>query len=341
MKVITIIDCFIKNESNQKIVESCIQKMKGLGHPIMLVSGNVVNSDLQSQVDFFFYDSRNQLFEKEDYIYTHPWHFWVNCGGFLSHNFYYSRQRHGLQVLINLFNALRLAKSCGFTHFQKVLYDMDPSQKCLDWINQIPLFCENQKKSGLCYYNDNGGENDDMEGSYLFFEIDYFLNKIPQIGSEEDYRNLVLLHKGRLEFMIVEKFLHFFLEKNGSEDVIKRSQSDFESDFDGILNGSQTSEMNFARCYEGFPIRISKIKNGSGLYVMAHNFSGTPKSRRVKSFFNDRDETVEYDVYLEPNFWSFQNFELNLKKIEVFNENGDLLYEENHDDSIQNYIEFL
>lgn len=340
MKVVTIIDCFIQNENHQRIVDSSIQKMRSVGHPILLVSANVVDRDLQPKVDFFLYDSRNQLFEREDYVYKHPWHFWINCESFFSHNFYYSRQRHGLPVLINLFNSLRLAKSLGFTHFQRILYDMNPSQKCLDWISQIPKICESQNKRGLCYYNADQGGYDDLEGGYMFFEIDYFLDKVPQVGSEEDYRRIVLENKGEMEFLIIEKFLHYFLEKGGSEDVIKGTKSDYKQEFDGILNGSQISEMNFPACYGGCPARITKIEGSETRAVMVHNFSSRVSTRKIKAFFGDSAECIEYDTILNPNFWSFKDFGPDLYKIQVFNEFDDFLYEEYNDEKVRNYLQF-
>ena len=83
MKSILILDAFITDESDENLLNNFIDSSKTIGDDILLMSNTKISKPTQDKVDYFFYDSRNQLFEKNDYDYTkHNWNFWEkfdNC----------------------------------------------------------------------------------------------------------------------------------------------------------------------------------------------------------------------------------------------------------------------
>jgi hypothetical protein len=338
MKVITILDSFISNSVIEDNTINMIDKLKSINSDILLVSANKVSEKVQSKVDYMLYDSRNQLFEKTDYQYFHPWNFWIGCGSFTSYNFYYAKQRHGLAVMVNLFNALSYAKSLGYTHFQKILYDMDINQECMNWLENVPQVCSITNKKGLVYYNLNQGDNPDMNGSYMFCEIDYFLSKIPKIGSEEDYRRNIVSSFGYLKFLIFEKFLYHFFTKNGDSELLIRNSDDYKNDFPGIVEGGQISSLNFNNEYEGAPTRITKIDGSEDLIVFTHNFTNEVKNRKIISIKGDQ-RLVFYQDLSPFGGWSYNQIDKDTDRIEVY-ESDRFLYTEENNSEVKNYIKY-
>lgn len=339
MKVVTILDSFISNSVIENNTINMIDKLKNINCDILLVSAGKVSEKVQSKVDYMLYDSRNQLFEKTDYQYFHPWNFWIGCGEFTSYNFYYSKQRHGLAVMVNLFNSLAYAKSLGYTHFQKILYDMDINQECMDWLKKIPGVCIENNKRGLVYYNLDQGDNPDMNGSYMFCEIDYFLDKIPKIECEEDYRRNITESFGYLKFLIFEKFLYHFFTKNGDNDLLIKNSDDYKNDFPGILEGGQISSLNFNSEYEGAPTRITKVEGSDNLIVFTHNFTSDPKNR-VIVVIKDNEKRYQFTQNLAPfSGWSYNSIDNNIDRIEVY-ESDRFLYTEENNSDVRNYIKY-
>lgn len=339
MKTITIVDSFISNQEIESATLNTISSLKEINCDVLLVTTNKAPESVQSKVDYLLYDSRNQLFKSDDYQYFHPWNFWITCGDFVSHNFYYSKQRHGLAVMINLFNSLVYAKNLGYTHFQKILYDIKLSSDCLNWLKEIPNVCESELKKGLIYYNDQG-DTSDVNGTYIFCEIDHFLSRVPIITCEDDYRRHMIESFGFPKFLIYEKFLYHFLLEGGNSEVLIKNQQDFENDFKGLEENGQMSILNFDEKYQGCPTRITKI-HGTGKYVIfTHNFSKNEIQRRIVVNSSDSTKNEYFQNLPCYSSWSYFNINYDFESIEVYN-GDELLYKELFSpDEIKNYIEF-
>ena len=346
MKKIIIMDFFITNKDSEDILLKTLDTFKD--EDILLVTNKSVSHDIQNKINFLLYDSRNQLFEKIDYDYTkHNWNFWKDCGGFTSYNFYLAKQPHGLPVIVNLLNAINLSKSLGYTHFQYVQYDTEYSKESLDWMIEVPNICEHLNKKGLVYYNVDKLEDlefntdmaNDMNVSYIFCEIEYFLSKIPKINNEEEYRNLIFDEFGYLRFIVVEKYIFHFFRKNGDSDLIIKTQIDYKADFNGNNEALKTSSNNFPKEYKGCPTRITKIKNSDQLTIFSHNYTSDLVLRKIRIF---KDGNY-YDMYseLEKDHWSYFSIENDIDKIEVYDGfNDEYLYTEINDDKVVNYLDF-
>lgn len=339
MKTITIVDSFISNQEIESATIDTISSLKEINCDVLLVTTNKIPESVQSKVDYLLYDSRNQLFESDDYKYFHPWNFWIDCGNFISHNFYYSKQRHGLAVMINLFNSLVYAKNLGYTHFQKILYDIKLTDNCLRWLKEIPGFCSSEQKKGLIYYNDQG-DTSDVNGTYIFCEIDHFLSRVPIITCEDDYKKLMINLFGFPKFLIYEKFLYHFLLEGGNTDVLIRNQKNFKSDFSGIQENGQMSILNFDEKYHGCPTRITRVHGTDNYVVFTHNFSKSKVDRRI--VVNSPDSIKHQYFQHLPGYrcWSYFGIDYNFESIEVYD--GDiLLYKEFLvPNEIKNYIKF-
>tara|TARA_Y100001972_G_C7658325_1_gene331720 strand:- start:1605 stop:2630 length:1026 start_codon:yes stop_codon:yes gene_type:complete len=340
MKIITIVDSFISNQKIESATLNTISSLKGINCDILFSTTNKVPESIQSKVDYLLYDSRNQLFKSDDYQYFHPWKFWIRCSpDVVSHNFYHSKQRHGLAVMVNLFNSLVYAKNLGYTHFQKILYDIELNSDCLNWLKEIPNVCKSESKKGLIYYNE-GGISSDVNGTYMFCEIDHFLSRVPIITCEDDYKRHMINSFGFPKFLIYEKFLYHFLLEGGNNEVLIKNHRDFKNDFKDLKEAEQISALNFDEKYQGCPTRITKIKGTDEYVVLTHNFTHNPTQRRI--IVNSSDSTKHEIFHNLPNYssWSYSNIDFDFESIEVY-DGDEFLYKELFlPGEIKNYIEY-
>ena len=108
-------------------------------------------------------------------------------------------QKHGLPVMVNLFNSLDLSKSLGFTHFQRVEVDDLYNKKGYEYMLEVPLICSEKNKKGMFYFN----EGRDVSFHYFYSEIEYFQKIINRIDCEEDYKNYLHNHGYGTDFINV------------------------------------------------------------------------------------------------------------------------------------------
>lgn len=342
-KDITIIDFYRSSEEQELVFLETVRKIKSLGDKVLLVTGGEISREVQKSVDYILYNGDNLLFQKFDYEYFHPWNFRTFNGSFFHHSFNFSVQRHGLAVLVNLFNSLNFAKSLGYTHFRRILYDFTPGEGSLNWMKSVSIICEEEGKSGFFYFNEpntiEGKNYPDLRGEFFYCEIDFFLSKVPQVNSEESYRESLLKNFGSLKFLICEKYIYEFI-KNSNEIEIRNS-SDFEVDFSDSIKEIQQnsiSELNFHPKYKSIICRITRSSSNDDLFVYAQSYSKEEQNREVVVKYEDgQDQRIFFS--LPPNNWYFHKIGDKVSEIEIYEEEI-LLYTEKNGES-RNYIEFL
>lgn len=335
-KSIVIIDCFISDKNVESDLINQIEKIKKQNLDILLISNTIMSIDIQQKVDYFIYDKRNQLFQYEytnleeitlkDYVYIDKdWQFTTN----LVTN---GLQRHGLSVLVNLFNAVKFAKSIGYKNFWRVEVDDLFCDESLKFIKSCPDLINSEDKKAILYYNSNN-----ISFHFMFWNIDYFLEKIPQIRNEEDYKNLILKNFDSLDFIIVEEFIWKFLKINGDSDVLVKDGQNMSLQFPNTVWNTNMSLSNMSPKYENCPSLIFKMNNKSGLFIFTKNYSNDFKSRRIVVYYSDYTETIVHETP-EFNTWCWNIVSENVYKYEVY-EKDRLLYVEDCN-QIKNYVEF-
>jgi hypothetical protein len=122
MKTILIIEAFINDESDETTLNNFINSSRNIGGDILLMSNTNISKTIQDNVDYFFYDKRNQLF-KEKYDNYKDINYYNLYDNFKVSNIFPYTQPHALSVLISLFRSVKIAKDLGYTHFYKMEYD--------------------------------------------------------------------------------------------------------------------------------------------------------------------------------------------------------------------------
>ena len=331
-KTITIIDCFVNNESLLLKLQDAINNLKRHNHKILLVSNKVPPQDLINKVDYFLYNSENKLF-KGQYENVNHVDLWKVYEGFTIHEVTAELQRHGLSVMCNLFNCLDLAKSLGYTHFQRMEVDDLFSDESYEYMKTIPKICEENNKKSLFYFNE-----EDISFHYFFSEIDFFLNTINRIDSEESYRTY-LRNKGfKNDFKSVEVYMYHNLIN--SDLVLKKNGGDqMNIDFPNTKWNTETSQSTLDEFYEGCTTKIYTISGQENLAVLSFNYNNHKVIRKIIIVFDDYEQEIVHhlDYFWS---WSYNIYDNKIKKIKVYDaETNEFLYEQKNE-NIYSYIEF-
>lgn len=336
-KTVAIVDSFVHNEKVEKSLSDCIDRLSSDNIDILLVSNTKVNKNIADKATHYLYDGRNQLFEKE-YTGVRDVDLWTNTDVFESHKISPGLQRHGLSVLINIFNSLELAKSLGYKYFYRFEVDDEFGLESRNFIKSVPKLCIDSDKKALFYYNEGGHEPNNISFHFIYSEIDYFLNKIPKIKSEDDFRNFLMDYNGNMDFMIAEEYVYNNLKRNNDDLVLKKSGSDMNKDFIDTEWNKITSESNMSEKFKGCTTLLYNDKNSNNVVILSQGYKDKNFKRKIEVIFNDKSsDIINHDIYGSGS-WVYNIFDNNIEKIKV-SENDEFLYEEENK-NIKNYIIF-
>jgi len=342
---LTIIDSFIHTDIVERKLDDCLTKLKQRNHDIMLISNTIANPKILQKVDFYFYDKRNQLFESTYDNYTKI-NLWRQFDNFIVHDITPGMQRHGLSVLINLFNAIHFAHSLGYEFFQRLEVDDLMGSKSLDFVDSVPKLCSDLDSLGLFYFNERENKKEsDVSFHYFYCNISYFLEKVIRIYNEETYRLFLRAYHGIKDFISVERYLYENFSMRGSSKLLKKSGTeDINKDFPDTIWNSETTSSNVESKYDGcvtklYNKRINSSYNVVGTMILfSYNYSSSEKKRVIVVEHEDGSIDNILHKLTEASQWYYSVL-TNVKKISVF-ESNKFLYEEVNK-GIESYIDFL
>jgi glycosyltransferase involved in cell wall biosynthesis len=341
-RVITIIDSFVYNDTIKSKLLNAIDWMKNDGHEILLVSNTMVDKEILKNVKFYLYDSRNQLFQDkyEDLDLVDFWKYLSN--GFYVHDLVPVSQKHGLSVMINLFNAIRYAKQQGYTHFQRMEVDDLFGEKSREYIKNVPRICVKENKNGLFYYNENNYPPD-ISFHYFYCNIDDFLSKVPNISNERDYINYLKKYYNNKKFKIVEVYVHENLKRNGDSSMLIKPGKEMNMDFSDTQWNTETSISSFDPKYGKCTTRIyhlnkydenTKTHVRTNSYILyTHSYHSDLTTRRIQV---ERSNGETFDIIhttYSANGWSWNEIPSDTKSISVY-EGEKFLYKEYASDCV-------
>jgi|694.fasta_scaffold16235_13 glycosyltransferase involved in cell wall biosynthesis len=338
---ITIIDCFAHNEAIKIKLKDAIRKIKSTGCDVMLISNTSMERNIIDMCDFYLYDKRNQLFKKE-YSNVNDVDFFNSTGPFVAHNVKPGLQRHGLSVLVNLFNALNTAKSMGYTHFQRIECDDIFGSISLATMSNSEDMCIREGKKGLFYFNENPDENN-ISFHYFYCEIDYFLNSVNPISKEDDYIEYLMRENGNMDFVIAESYVYANLLKSGRENVINKSgDHDMDLDFPDTIWNTETSGSNIDEKYNGCLTEIYKTYNGDGTQgtnvVYSYNYSEESKKRIIDIYTDSYNYHIEHSCGCK-GAWTYTPIPDDVIYIDVCEDDIKLYSQKN--ENIKSYLKFI
>ena len=341
MKTISIIDCFVHDKKVEYNLIKSIKRLKENGHDIFLISNTPIEKDIIELVDYHLYDKRNQLFKKE-YPGVTDVDFWYDQGNFVVHNMKSGLQKHGLSVMINLFNALDIAKGLGYTHFQRFETDDLYGDESMKWVSKIPERVLLENKKGLFYLNDYNIPSD-ASFHYFFCEIDYFLEIMPKISCEEDYERYLLDIQGSRDFRIVEVYIYDNIKKcNQDLLVIREGGEEMRKDFPDTIWNTVVSASNLSNKYKGCITDlyrvIDKSGNPEGYCLYSHNYLDQDVTRRIVVHTEGASEFDIHHKLTGRNSWWLNNLIGTPYRIDVYQED-EFLYSHSREENGNSYIQ--
>ena len=335
---LVIIDSFLSNSQIEEKTFNQIDLFRSNGYDVLLTSNTIPSKKTINICDYFLFDSKNQLFNS-NYDNVEVVDFFNSVGDFTVHNLRYGLQRHGLSVLVNFHHAVNYAKSLGYTNLLRVESDDLFGVESFKFIKQSEKLLEENSKKALLFYNENQSRKN-LSFHFLYFNIDYFLDKIIQLKNEQDYKNYLSNNFGNSDFQIAEEFLYNCLKLNGDDEVLIYDGQKFSTYFPDTIWNTTSSLSNIETNYEDVITSIYKIKNNEeSLFIFSMNYSDKSLSRKIKINFDDRQEELIHELPTNGS-WAYQFFDNKLKSIEVYDNISDVFLYEEKNQNISNYVEF-
>ena len=337
MRSILILDAFITDDEDEKLLNNFLDSSKSFGDDVLLMTNTKISKETQDKVDFLFYDKKNQLF-KEKYDNYEYVNYYTNYTNFNIHNWFQHTQPHGLSVLISLFRSVKIAKNLGYTHFYKMEYDALLGEATKNKIKVLNDSCLNDNKKGVFFIIKKENYTG-MNVHYFFCEIDYFLNNFWNISCEQDYVNFLQIEKNNKDFLIMERFMFENMEKLDSNSI--EIKDNFDSYFSDTLWNSKATRVyldkKYKECYTKFYINED---NPNQISIFSNNLKSTPTFRKIVIKFSDGTETEIVQYFAVYGIWYLHSFENKIDKIMVYDDEG-FLYEEYFEGSTLNRIKFI
>ena len=335
MKPLIILDAFITDEVDENLLTNFIDSSRSIGDDILLMSNSKISKTTQDKVDYFFYDKRNQLFREEYDNYKLLSYYTINSS-FKVSNIFPHPQPHGLSVLINIFQAVKIAKNLGYTHFYKMEYDAILGDNTKNKIKEMNESCILNDKKGV-FFRGKNGENS-LEAHYFFCEIDFFLNNFWSISNEQDYIKYLDYETGNRDFVTMEEFMFKNLMKSNTDYVnIYGNLSDLF--LDTHLNSKHTKvyyDEKFNECFTKFYL----IKNNPDKVVIySVNKKIKEDFRKIIVIFTNGSQVEINQEFPCYNSWSYNIIDNNIEKMMIYDKDGLFLHEE-YFKNIMNEIEF-
>ena len=337
MREISIIDCFVHDKAVEINLVNCIRRLKENEQDVFLISNTSINKEIIDLVDYHFYDTRNQLFKKT-YPNVTDVDFWSNQGHFTVHNLKSGLQKHGLSVLINLFNALDIARNLGYTHFQRFETDDLYGGESMKWISNVPELVIAQDKKGLFYLNETNHPKD-ASFHYFFCEIEHFLNVMPRISKEEDYEDYLISNQGSRDFKIVEAYIYDNLDRESV--LIRDGNVQMKNDFPDTTWNTVVSASNLPTKYKGCLSGIYRLLDSNGEHIRyclySQNYLDREVLRRIV-VHTEHDGVEIHHKLTGRNSWWINDIEGEPTHIDVY-EDDLIVYSLTKNENINSYIQ--
>ena len=212
----------------------------------------------------------------------------------------------------------------------------------LSWIKSVPELVESNSKRGLFYTNPENFPSD-ASFHYFYCEIDYFLESVPIIKTEEDYEKYLMGIQGNRDFRIVEVFLYDFVMKMTEQNqiLIRDGKTQMTQDFPDTTWNTVSSSSNLQEKYKGCLTGIYKVFSHDVqqdyFYLYSTNFIDNSRVRKIiVECQGGKYLAVDHELNGHRS-WCYHQIPSDVLKIRVF-ESDELLFEESLSET-KDYIE--
>ena len=276
-----VIDCWPNTKEKENTLIKLIKKVKVYGAPIILCGHYPINPEVQKLVDYYIYDSNNDiLLEKDFKEYGINSDRWTDMGTYkLTNKIDF---HHDYAIWLTMKNAFNLVKQLGKQYIHFLEYDNLP-----DEIQYRQAFMEYVRSNDAVVYEYSEGstkESNPYSSAYIFsIKTDVALKMISLINSKEEY------FKGKPDRWQLEKQLYQSIKKvTNSVFVSKYIPNDNELNMFAVWN------------------RNGILKNGARLQTyLGVDDSGQLFIHFISGF---SEQPADKDYLIEVNYGTYKKF---------------------------------
>ena len=276
-----VIDCWPNTKEKENTLIKLIKKVKVYGAPIILCGHYPINPEVQKLVDYYIYDSNNDiLLEKDFKEYGVNSDRWTDMGSYKITN--KVDFHHDYAIWLTMKNAFNLVKQLGKQYIHFLEYDNLP-----DEIQYRQAFMEYIRSNDAVVYEYSEGstkESNPYSSAYIFsIKTDVALKMISLINSKEEY------FKGKPDSWQLEKQLYQSIKKvTNSVFVSKYIPNDNELNIFAVWN------------------RNGILKNGARLQT----YLGVDEAGQLFVHFISgfSEQPADKDYLIEINYGSYKKF---------------------------------
>lgn len=318
---------YLTNKESEDTAYENLKTLKEYGFKILITSPKPLPEQLYQYIDYFWYDTENQLLTDE-YEHIEPTVLWLKTDDVELRFITVNPQRHGLAVLRAMINGSKLALAYGFTHIVRFEYDDLFGKESMKLIEDTVKRMIENKYDFYVYKNDYVGTRDDISVHLMYYKCDKFLEVFGDVKDERTYNDYLVKLNQDKQALILEQFLLFALEQRGMttrvfydtgenlttlyhDTVFNKHQSD-PGLKDGVL-----SDVLILKTREEI------IRNQ--VYLAAQNFSSNDVQKIYFDIFDINGTFIHtYLFELDKRYWQYVPLILeNIKTIKIKHNDSD------------------
>jgi hypothetical protein len=330
MKEIFLVDAYLSTERNTAVFLESMSRIRNAGFKICLLTNLRPSPEILASVDYCFFDEENRKFKTEFDEYPII-NVYASNGNLSIRSESQHKQKHSLSVHVNMYRGHEILKSLGYTHCYRMEYDGLISNEDMLKIKEIPSRLGDKK--ALFYIDKN---NKHIFYHLWYAEIDWMLQNLTPIRTEEDFLKRVVELTGIKKFLPAEEYLSLDLKEAYDEAIILDTvdgshNSEFPTTRWNNIISDHTNE-KFKKGFYGGVFRVARdtenglhIRGDKGA-VVAWHLAGVNDDWVDVTFYN-KEGSVDGHIKLDLNKdegWKVQFFEFTEDcEVEVRLSNGD------------------
>jgi hypothetical protein len=272
-----VITAHCPTETQEKMLEDCINSVIGLGYHILLISHTHIPLHIQKKCNYYFYDYLNDVTQDDDLLYFN-W-FATDDVTFIKSK-YFTKEFYGFAIYRMFTMASQIAENFGYNNIHHIEYDCILKNR--DLIDEHNRLLE---KYDSVFYTDNGKETGMIFGAFKSFKV----SKLPKLFKKFDRDEMRKIMVGT-PLLPLENFTKHIFKTEGIPIYMNSRELVKSGHF--FQNNSELRLKHFVPYYN---------HANNTFYLFFKNLRDTTESLRV--YING---SSTFNLLIEPNHWSIR-----------------------------------
>ena len=274
MNDLIVITAHCPTESQEKMLEDCINSLIGLNQHILLLSHTHVPIHIQKKCNYYFYDYLNDVSQDNDLLYFN----WYKINGTtLIKSKYFTKEFYGFAIYRMFTIASQIAENFGYNNIHHIEYDCE--LKNINLINEHNNLLD---KYDSVFYTNDGKDTGMIFGAFKSFKV----SKLPELFKKFD--------KDEIKKIMVETPL--LPLENFTKHIFKEKGNPIYLNSEELVNSGNFFQNNTDLRLKHFAPYYDHINNTFCLFYK--HLKETDESLRI--YVNG---TNSLNLLVQPNYW--------------------------------------